>query len=81
MSHGTVGLHLKQAGDRVAVGEAIVELYDRERQHLDLPVPSRLINRYPVGTMVRLRFAGSIRCKGRVSVVPPHTEQQVDTPI
>ena len=81
VSHGTVGLHLKQAGDRVAVGEAIVELYDRERQYLDLPVPSRLINRYPVGTMVRLRFAGSIRCKGRVSIVPPHTEQQVDTPI
>ncbi|HAA51082.1 MAG TPA: hypothetical protein DCE43_15300, partial [Planctomycetaceae bacterium] len=38
-AHGTVGLHLKQPGDRVTGGEAIVELYDRERQHIDLPVP------------------------------------------
>ena len=80
-AHGTVGLHLKQPGQRVSSGEAIVELYDRERQHLDLPVPSRLIDRYLVGTLVRLRFSGSIRCRGRVSVVPPHTEQNVETPV
>jgi len=80
-THGTVGQHLKQPGQRVNVGEAIVELYDREQQHLDLPVPSRLIDRYPVGTLVRVRFSGSIRCRGRVSVVPPHTEQNVETPV
>ncbi|GIT31919.1 MAG: hypothetical protein Ct9H300mP1_39650 [Planctomycetaceae bacterium] len=57
-------------------GEEIVELYDRERQHIDLPVPSRVIDRYPVGTLVRLRFSGSVRCRGRVSIVPPHTEQE-----
>ncbi len=79
-AHGTVGLHLKQPGDRVVNGEEIVELYDRERQHVDLPVPSRMIDRYPVGTLVRLRFASSIRCRGRVSIVPPHTEQDVKTP-
>ena len=79
-AHGTVGLHLKQPGDRVVNGEEIVELYDRERQHIALPVPSRVIDRYPVGTLVRLRFSGSIRCRGRVSIVPPHTEQDVETP-
>ena len=79
-AHGPVGLHLKQPGDRVTGGEAIVELYDRERQHIDLPVPSRQINQYPIGTLVRLRFAGSIRCRGRVAIVPPHTEQDVETP-
>jgi len=79
-AHGTVGLYLKQPGDRVTGGEAVVELYDREQQHIDLPVPSRQIDRYLVGTLVRLRFAGSIRCRGRVSVVPPHTEQDVETP-
>ena len=79
-AHGTVGLHLKQPGDRVVNGEEIVELYDRERQHIDLPVPSRVIDRYPVGTLVRLRFSGSIRCRGRVSIVPPHTAQDVETP-
>jgi multidrug resistance efflux pump len=80
-THGTVGLHLKQPGERVRRGDAIVELYDRERQHLDLPVPSRLIGRYPVGTLVRLRFSGTVRCRGRVSHVPPHTEQNVETPV
>jgi len=80
-AHGTVGQHLKQPGQRVSRGDAIVELYDREQQRLDLPVPSRLIDRYPVGTLVRLRFSGSIRCRGRVSVVPPHTEQNVETPV
>ena len=79
-AHGTVGDHLKQPGDRVQTGEQIVELYDRERQHIDLPVPSRQIDRYPVGTLVRLRFAGSMRCRGRVAIVPPHTEQGVETP-
>ena len=79
-THGTVGQQLKQPGERVAAGEAVVELYDREQQHIDLPVPSQLINRYSVGTLVRLRFAGSIRCRGRVSLVPPHTEQHVETP-
>ena len=44
-------------------------------------MPSRLIDRYPVGTLVRLRFSGSIRCRGRVSEVPPHTEQNVETPV
>ena len=79
-AHGTLGVRLKQPGTPVTAGEAIVELYDRERQHIDLPVPSRQIDRYPVGTLVRLRFAGSIRCRGRVSIVPPHTEQGVETP-
>lgn len=78
-AYGTVGLYLKQTGDTVSVGDEIVELYDRERQHIDLPVPSRLINRYPIGTLVTLRFSGPIKCRGRVANVPPHTEQNVAT--
>ena len=78
-AYGTVGLYLKQPGDLVSTGDPIVELYDRERQHIDLPVPSRLITRFPLGTLVKLQFAGSQKCRGRISRVPPHTDQSRET--
>ena len=79
-AYGTVGLYLKPPGDTVSVGDEIVERYDRERQHIVLPVPSRLITRYPIGTLVTLRFSGPVKCRGRVAKVPPHTEQNIMTP-
>ena len=78
-AYGTVGLYLKQTGDLVQTGDPIVELYDRECQYIDLPVPSQMITRFPLGTLVKLRFAGSQKCRGRISRVPPHTDQNAET--
>jgi len=74
---GTVGLFRRQVGDRVEPGESVVFVFDRDRPYLELPVPSRLVARFPAGTQLRLRFSGDTRCQGRVSAVPPHTTEEL----
>ncbi len=72
-AYGTIGVFRKKVGDRITVGEPIVELLDRDRPYLVVLVPSRLITRFEAGDDVQLMFPGSKHRRGCVQSVPPQT--------
>jgi multidrug resistance efflux pump len=69
--HGTVGVFLREAGDRVDANEPIVELLDEDQPYLLLQVPSARLADFTPGTMLDLRFPGDVKGEGRVDVIPP----------
>jgi multidrug resistance efflux pump len=82
-AHGVVGAYSKRTADPVSAGETLVTIHDRERQFIDVDVPSREINRLQVGQTLRLDFAGEQRT-GRVESISPqasHRPGDVDSKI
>ena len=70
---GTVGVFQKSVGEHVAPYEAIVQLLDEETPYLMVQIPSARVADFEPGTKVELKFPGKVRCKGRVTEIPPQT--------
>ena len=72
-AYGTVGIYRKKVGERVAVGEPIVELLDGDRRFLTLQIPSRSLPHFAVDAEVALEFPGGDQRTGIVRRIPPQT--------
>lgn len=73
LAPGRVGVFLKQAGERVAPQDPVVELFDEEQPYLLLQIPSKRIADFAPGTELELLFPGGRTGLGRVTEIPPQT--------
>lgn len=73
--YGVIGAYSKRASDPVSAGEPLVTIHDRERQFVEVDVPSREIGRVQVGQTVRLDFADEKR-SGRVESISPQAHRR-----
>ena len=69
--YGKVGVYRKQAGDRVATGQMIVEILDQERRCVAVQVPSRELSIVAAGAAVELEFPGGEARAGVVEAIAP----------
>ncbi len=56
-------------GDVVVAGQPVATVVDRARSFVELPIPSAVLDEFPVGTSVHVLFPGGARRRGRVESV------------
>jgi len=69
--YGVVGLLLRQPGDRLAEGDAILELLDDDQRTVQARVPTERLGGVRVGDEVAVVFPDDIRRTGVVVAIPP----------
>jgi multidrug resistance efflux pump len=70
--YGMAGVMDRKMDDQVEAGDVLAEFFDRDREFIDVQLPSRVIDRIAAGTVVRLHFPGDIEREGEIETVPPH---------
>lgn len=79
-AYGTVGTIYKQAGETVAAGDAIIELFDNDRRFITVDIPTESLKQIAVGDEVQLAFAGESKRVGQIALIPPQA-QRCRTPV
>jgi multidrug resistance efflux pump len=80
-AHGRVGVYRRKAGELVATGETIVEVFDAERPYVLVTVPLAEARRLEAGRRVRVEFEGMPTRKeleGRVADASSEAERDAD---
>jgi multidrug resistance efflux pump len=72
---GTVGVYQVQAGDHVPAHGAIVQIFDEDRPHVVVDVPSDRIAEFQPGKTLRLVFPGDREASGKIEAIPPQTSR------
>ncbi len=70
-SHGVIGAVHREAGDLVEPGSTILELFDDDRRHLTVLIPSSAVARLLPGTKLTLIFPAGYKRIGLVAAIPP----------
>lgn len=68
-AYGRVGIYRCEAGERVARGATLVEVFDAERPYILLTVPISALSELPPGRVVRVKFEGITTRKPLAGVV------------
>jgi hypothetical protein len=64
-----------QAGDHVPAHGAIVQIFDEDRPHVVVDVPSDRIAEFQPGKTLRLVFPGDREASGKIEAIPPQTSR------
>jgi multidrug resistance efflux pump len=77
---GVVGLLLKQPGDLLTAGDAILELLDDAQRTISVHVPTPAAGRLQEGQTVAVLFPDRIRREGVLGPIPPQTVGEGNMP-
>lgn len=77
--YGMAGRTNYKAEDKVQVGDMLTELFDRDREFIQVQLPSRVICDVKAGTILTVRFPGDIEREGKVESVPPQVSVDGNT--
>ena len=75
---GLVSRVFQEEGATVHRGDRILQIIDRQRQHIDVVVPSRSVSAFKAGSVVAIVFPGEIQRTGRVESIPPQVADETD---
>lgn len=79
-SVGMVGLLLKQPGDLLAAGDAILELLDDAQRTVSVHVPTPIVGHLQEGQTVAVMFPDRVRREGVLGPIPPQAIGEGDMP-
>ncbi|MEX1097607.1 MAG: hypothetical protein WED34_16290 [Planctomycetales bacterium] len=77
-AYGILGTFRRGVGQAIRAGEPVVEVFDGQRSHLTVQVPSQRAPDYAPGTDVSLLFPGGEGRSGRVASVQPQAVRPQD---
>jgi multidrug resistance efflux pump len=72
---GTVGVYQARVGDHIPAHAPIVQLFDEDRPHVVVDVPSDRIAEFQPGKSLKLVFPGNREASGRIEAIPPQTSR------
>jgi multidrug resistance efflux pump len=85
--YGMAGVSHIKLDSEVKAGQVLTELFDRDREFIQVQLPSRVFPTLSPGSIVRVHFPGDIEREGKIKSIPPqvtvdgthgHPESQID---
>lgn len=73
---GTVGVYQARVGDHIPAHSPIVQVFDEDRPHVVVDVPSDRIAEFQPGKTLKLVFPGDREAGGRIEAIPPQTSHE-----
>lgn len=69
---GMAGVMDCKLDDRVQTGDVLAEFFDRDREFIDVQLPSRVIATLNADSLVALHFPNDVEREGKIESIPPH---------